>query len=61
MHFKDSGRTPKIHELGYLAQSAATLRRAEYTAFLLKWFDENLQAPMQFNNEWHLRNEFAFT
>ena len=59
LHFKDSGSTPRIDELGYLAQAAATLRRAEYTAFLIKWFDESISAPSTFSNEWHLRNEFS--
>ena len=43
LHYKDQSTVPKITELGFLAQSAATLRRSEYTAFLIHWFAETLQ------------------
>ena len=51
-------------ELGYMAQAAATLRRSEYTALLIKWLDDNLQDERVFadkNAPWHLRGEFALT
>ena len=59
LHYKDQSTVPKITELGFLAQSAATLRRSEYTAFLIHWFAETLQTG-QFTDQWKLRNEFAF-
>ena len=45
-----------------MAQAAATLRRSEYTAFLIKWLDENMQDQKQFvdrHASWHAQNEFA--
>ena len=51
-------------ELGYMAQAAATLRRSEYTALLIKWLDDNLMDERAFVDKqapWHLRGEFALT
>jgi hypothetical protein len=36
-------KPPSIKDLGYMAQAAAILKRSEYTALLIKWFDENLK------------------
>ena len=42
MGYKQLEIVPGIAELGYMAQAAATLRRAEYTALLIKWLDDIL-------------------
>ena len=42
MAYKQEELTPNMADLGYLAQAAATLRRSEYTALLIKWLDDNL-------------------
>lgn len=55
--------TPKIGDLGYMAQASATLRRAEYTALLVKWLDDNLQSENNVftdtQSPWHLKAEFS--
>ena len=53
-----------MEQLGYMAQAASTLRTYEYTALLLKWFDDNLVdhwATNDYKSPWHLKNEFAFS
>lgn len=55
---------PAMKELGFMAQAAATLRRSEYTALLIKWLDDNLSDVGTFVDKsapWHLRDEFALT
>ena len=53
---------PAMADLGMMAQAAATLRRSEYTALLIKWLDDNLTDELTFVDKktpWHLRDEFS--
>ena len=56
MQYKDTGFVPEIKNLGFMGQAAATLRRSEYTALLIKWLDDNLVDKQQFIDRgasWH--------
>ena len=63
IQFKDSETTPDLATLGYLSQAASTLRGYEYTALLIKWFDDNLssQSLFDYSQPWRLKNEFSFS
>ena len=61
MAYKQEEAVPGMVELGYMAQAAATLRRSEYTALLIKWLDDNLMNERNFEDKdapWHLKSEF---
>ena len=50
-----------MEDLAFMAQAAAMLRRAEYTALLIKWFDDSLVEGAEIwdkEKPWHLRSEF---
>ena len=62
MAYKQEEAVPAMVDLGMMAQAAATLRRSEYTALLIKWLDDNLTDELTFvdkNTPWHLRDEFS--
>ena len=62
MAYKQEEAVPSISDLAFMAQAAATLRRSEYTALLIKWLDDNLCNEMTFVDKekpWHCRDEFS--
>ena len=64
MSYKQEEAVPAMPELGFMAQAAATLRRSEYTALLIKWLDDNLTDESTFiekDTPWHLKDEFSLT
>jgi hypothetical protein len=64
IRLKESGNIPAPQDLGYLAQAAAILKRPEYTALLIKWFDDQLCAERLFTKKgavWQFGKLFSFT
>jgi len=63
-NLKETGTIPKIEDLGYLAQAAAILKRPEYTALLIKWFDDVISDPAATMTDakqvWKVNKQFSF-